>query len=234
MSIHGPGCEVPSRFIDLHPYTNWIESNIGVLDAEQRPRTISDDVIPPEPHLDKDRVVINYGEPGTMDLYFLRKEQKIFDEIIDQKEWQSGTFSYKCPNSAVQNYSERGYIYSWPKPSAHALITISYYDIFYNNVKCMKIKVRGTKRSPITFNTTKGFIQEDLEIFQRLGPSTQSKMLSLDERWSRLDYLKYLHIWLKVRVHWKAWYEIEFGTGYLSHVMKLPTSSDFPECIDEA
>ncbi|XP_050356409.1 uncharacterized protein LOC126777442 [Nymphalis io] len=212
LSISGPGCSLPSRYIEFFPYIPWIKSHIVTLNLNFTRRsgtTRKKDVVPIDPSLN----IVSDSHSMEHDFYVT----KINDTTMVLNAAYANIKEYigDClDNPGVMMYREAGIIRA--KGYNTGVYALSLYDLFYNKITCVMVTLKCKKRSLSKFWYEKGFRKDDLSDIIKVipvakrGKPVPPKILFLTDMYHRYDKIITANIYFKFEFKHEATINIDF------------------------
>ncbi|XP_049881291.1 uncharacterized protein LOC126377542 [Pectinophora gossypiella] len=208
ISIYGPGCSFPARFIEFYPYIPWVQ---GVLESKMPERiqytrrqddTTTDNFITTSRQdLDKD-IMSNLNVTIAMDTTETNKEVIVYGDCKDKKN---------------RVYADDGYI----KIRQDLEITTALYSVSISlqdlNLTCITTFIKCKRKSKTTVLMRKGFGQEDIHFLVQRVPQYKigtkeyaERVLFIKGSYLALANMPVVTIWFKFEIVASAFIKVNF------------------------
>ncbi|XP_072946221.1 uncharacterized protein [Epargyreus clarus] len=204
ISIFGPGCSLPSRYIEFFPYLPWIRSSIPIKTREKYRRTNYEyEQGMEEPYEDMDTFLLSKISDNTI---VMRPDLAYVKENVYGK----------CDSiDGILMYREYGTIKA-PGHTAVGVYSVSMYDLFFPNITCVMVTVMCNKRSETRFWFDTGFHQEDILDYVKIisipkrNKIKAPKIMFIKDTYSRYRKIKTLNLDFKFEFTDLARMDLEF------------------------
>nr|XP_032521731.1 uncharacterized protein LOC116773413 [Danaus plexippus plexippus] len=230
ISVLGPGCALPSRYISFEPYVPWIIGILGyrrALDDKNVTSTTteitaisSDDIISDVGYIDDDFYLQKLND-STMTLQ--PKPNRLETSVI--------RIYY------AEIYRDAGIIRTSKRP-ATGIYALSLYDLFYEEITCVIVSVRCDRRSPSKFWFDTGFRTDDMADIIKIvphykrGEEVPPKILYLTDSFVNYENIETANLVFKFEFTAQATINVEFYGIKKGKPRQRETNSTKPHAFD--